>query len=402
MLLLLALLAPTIASASGRQGSGEERDIPVMTVPELVRYWGYPVEEHWVTTEDGYILGLHRIPHGRQGNNNIGPRPVAWLQHCLTCSSAIWTFGPPAKSLGLLLADAGYDVWMGNSRGNTYSRNHTSLEPCSGERCADFWQFGWDEGGLYDVTAGIDFALQQTGETQVTYVGHSMGCTQYLVMLSARPEYNAKVRLGVLLAPPAFMSHAPSLIFQLAKWAGDIQVLYHLFGFAEFLPHYDFITWLGHLVCSDDHPLLQTVCMNIGFSILGFNPDQLNGTMIPTYLDHIPEGTSTRPFVHYAQLYMNGKFESYDYGESGNEEHYGQPGPVQYQLDRVTAPTAIFKSDADDLADLVDIDLLVNQLPNVVMDHMVERDGWTHTDYIVAMDADRLVYDYVLDLVRAH
>ena len=39
------------------QGSGEERDIPVMTVPELVRYWGYPVEEHWVTTEDGYILG---------------------------------------------------------------------------------------------------------------------------------------------------------------------------------------------------------------------------------------------------------------------------------------------------------------------------------------------------------
>jgi len=142
--------------------------------------------------------------------------------------------------------------------------------------------------------------------------------------------------------------------------------------------------------------------MNIGFSILGFNPDQLNGTMIPTYLDHIPEGTSTRPFVHYAQLYMNGKFESYDYGESGNEEHYGQPGPVQYQLDRVTAPTAIFKSDADDLADLVDIDLLVNRLPNVVMDHMVERDGWTHTDYIVAMDADRLVYDYVLDLVRAH
>ena len=33
-------------------------------VPTLIKYWGYPVEEHWVTTEDGYILGLHRIPHG--------------------------------------------------------------------------------------------------------------------------------------------------------------------------------------------------------------------------------------------------------------------------------------------------------------------------------------------------
>ena len=53
----------------------------------------------------------------------------------------------------------------------------SSLEPCSGERCADFWQFGWDEGGLYDVTAGIDFALQQTGETQVSAV---IATSQYI------------------------------------------------------------------------------------------------------------------------------------------------------------------------------------------------------------------------------
>jgi len=28
--------------------------------------------------------------------------------------------------------------------------------------------------------------------------------------------------------------------------------------------------------------------------------------MIPTYLDHIPEGTSTRTFTHYAQLFLSG------------------------------------------------------------------------------------------------
>jgi len=380
----------------------KERDIPVMTVPELISYWGYPVEEHWVTTTDGYILGVHRIPHGRNDLHPGAPRPIVYMQHCLTCSSAIWAFGPPTKSLGYILADAGYDVWMGNSRGNSYSRNHTTLEPCSTEKCHDFWQFGWDEGGLYDVTAGIDYALNYTDQKDVYYVGHSMGCTQYLVMLSALPEYNEKIRLGSLLAPPAYMSHAPNFIFQIATLADDIQILYHLFGFAEFLPHYDFITWFGHLVCSDDHPYLQTVCMNFGFAFLGFNPGQLNGTMIPTYLDHIPEGTSTRPFVHYAQLYVSGNFEAYDYGELGNWQHYGQATPLDYDLKKVTAPTAIFKADADDLADLVDIDLLVNELPNVVLDHLVDIEGWTHADYIVAMDADTLVYDYVLDLIKNH
>ena len=39
----------------------------------MIQYWGYPVEEHYVTTSDGYILMMHRIPHGRN-DNFTGPR----------------------------------------------------------------------------------------------------------------------------------------------------------------------------------------------------------------------------------------------------------------------------------------------------------------------------------------
>lgn len=39
---------------------------------------------------------------------------------------------------GFMLADAGFDVWLTNARGNTYGRAHTYLDP---DRDKEFWQF---------------------------------------------------------------------------------------------------------------------------------------------------------------------------------------------------------------------------------------------------------------------
>ena len=104
------LTALPIQLDSGALPSLQKDPVTDLKVLQILSYWGYPGEEHHVVTRDGYNLTIHRIPHGRSQSATKG---VVYLQHCLLCSSADFLLNLPNQSLGFILADYGYDVWMG-------------------------------------------------------------------------------------------------------------------------------------------------------------------------------------------------------------------------------------------------------------------------------------------------
>ncbi|VEN35214.1 unnamed protein product, partial [Callosobruchus maculatus] len=164
----------------------------------FVEQLGYKFETVPVTTKDGYILELHHVYLKTSTN------PVLMMPGLLS-SSADFLITGKNRSLALRLVDQGYDVWIGNNRGTTYSRKHKSYDADKDKE--KFWDFSFHELGYYDVPACVDYILGRTKAKTLSYIGHAQGTTQYFVMASTRPEYNSKVNVMVALGPVAFMTN---------------------------------------------------------------------------------------------------------------------------------------------------------------------------------------------------
>ncbi|KAL4707686.1 hypothetical protein ACJJTC_014867 [Scirpophaga incertulas] len=319
------------------------------------------------------------FPHGRDRYNKPGPRPVVFLMHGLLSSSADWVITGPGCALGYLLVEEGFDVWMGNARGNYYSRRHERFNPSSVLN-TDFWEFSWDEIGNIDLPTMIDYVLKISGRDRLHYVGHSQGTTSFWVMTSLRPEYNAKIVSMHAFAPVAYMAHNRNPLFLfLAPFGNNIEKILSVIGFGEFLPNSDAMSWLGRILCQDE-ATFQPLCTNILFLVGGINHDEHNSTLIPLKLGHTPAGAAARQFVHYGQGITAKQFRRYDHGSRiANRRVYGSREPPQYSLSRNHCA----------------------KLGRPVGKFLIPMPTFSHLDYIWGINAKDLLYTRTINLIKS-
>ncbi|XP_068113603.1 lysosomal acid lipase/cholesteryl ester hydrolase-like isoform X2 [Hyperolius riggenbachi] len=358
---------------------------------ELVRYKGYPSEEYEVATEDGYILSINRIPHGVK-YPPTDARPVVFLQHGLLADGSNWVSNLANNSLGFILADAGYDVWMGNSRGNTWSRKHKSLSADDEE----FWAFSYDEMAKLDLPAVINFILQKTGQEQISYIGHSQGTTIGFIAFSSMPQLAQKIRMFLGLAPVATIKFSSSPLATLGIFPEFL--MKDLFGKKEFLPESDFIRYLATHYCTRE--VVKLICGNVFFLLCGFNEKNLNMTRVDVYSSHCPAGTSVQNMIHWAQAVKSGELKAFDWGTKGNLIHYNQTTPPFYCVKDMKVPTALWSGGHDWLADQKDMALLLTQISDLV--YHKEIPEWEHLDFIWGLDAPERVYSEIIQLLKTY
>lgn len=353
-----------------------------LTIDQLAEKYGYPLEVHTVVTEDEYILKMHRIPFGRKEKSN---GLSVFLMHGIWESSDSWLLQGPNKALAYILADEGYDVWLGNARGNKHTYDHISLNA----NTSRFWEFSWEEIGYYDLPAMIDHALNITAQKSLYYIGYSQGTTTYFVMTSMRPEYNRKVNLMFALAPEVFMSNATSLFLKIfspaAKYVPSL-----FWNWNIYTP--DFISKISPVICL----VSPLSCENFFITVMG--PNNVSDALWPIVLGHTPTGSSMLQFLHYGQLAASRRFCRYDFGRSKNIVKYGKETPPSYNLGNVITPVILFYSNRDVFSNMRDVELLINRLPNIKRAYYVK--DFTHVDYMYADLSKASIYMNIVKSIR--
>uniref|UniRef100_A0A1I8NU42 Lipase n=1 Tax=Stomoxys calcitrans TaxID=35570 RepID=A0A1I8NU42_STOCA len=356
---------------------------------------GYSCKTYDIITQDGYGLQVFRVGNS---TGTIEAAPAVLLMHGLSSCSDAWVIEGLPNPLAYELVDRGYDVWLGNSRGNTYGSRHLNMTPDDRQ----FWRFSFHEIGTIDLPQTIDFILEQTQQTALHYVGHSQGSTIAFVLLSMRPEYNEKFKSLNMLAQAVYVSHIKSLVAKYSSiFVGKYTPLQSFIGDTAFFGQPILRQLLGFENCrsKDANPKLCAFLIQLVF---GGNSAYLEKALLPNIFNTHPSTSSMHQLMHFVQMYTSQQFRQYDVGPEGNLKRYNQSTPPEYDLSNVNPrfPIHLFYSDYDELSSKTDAENLSQVLGNKSVSHFIDLEQFAHMDFVWASNIKQVINQPVIEIIN--
>jgi lysosomal acid lipase/cholesteryl ester hydrolase len=364
---------------------------------ELCALYGYYAEEHIVQTTDGYLLGVHRLPYKKDEEHgtilvNAGPdsvsKPVVYLHHGLLMNSEVWVcMTEEERCLPFALVNQGYDVWLGNNRGNKYSKKSTKMSPTSPK----FWDFSMDEFAFHDIPDTINYILTTAGQPTLSYIGFSQGTAQAFATLSIHPGLNEKVNVFIALAPamaPAGLSNG--IVDSLVKASPD--VLFLTFGRKSILS--SATMWQSIL-----YPpiFVRLIDASLSFLFAWYGKNISAHQKLAAY-PHLYSFTSTKSVVHWFQIIRNKSFQMYD-DDASNAFSIGASNRyykvAKFPTRNIKTPIVLLYGGSDSL---IDIRVMLKELPKHTIATAVPH--FEHLDFLWAQEVEKLVFPHVFEALK--
>ncbi|GAV62311.1 Abhydro_lipase domain-containing protein, partial [Cephalotus follicularis] len=353
----------------------------------LIQPFGYPCSEHSIQTKDGYVLALQRVS-SRNGDLRVQSGPPVLLQHGLFMAGDAWFLNSPEQSLGFILADRGFDVWVANVRGTRWSHGHVSLSV----KDREFWDWSWQDLAMHDLAEMIKYVNSMTN-SKIFVVGHSQGTIMTFAALT-QPYIAKMVEAAALLTPISFLEHvsAPLVLRMVSMHLDQIVVsmgIHQLNFRSDVLVNLVDDMCDGHVDCSD--LLTSFTGKNCCF----------NGSRVELYLEYEPHPSSSKNLCHLFQMIRKGTFSQYDYGMLKNLKLYGQPKPPAFDLNSIPKllPLWMGYGGNDALADVKDVQHTLKELQSEPQ--LLYVDNYGHIDFLMSIKAKEDVYEDMVGFFRS-
>ncbi|KAF5291039.1 hypothetical protein FQA39_LY14472 [Lamprigera yunnana] len=367
-----------------------------LNVTEIIKRWQYSVEEYHLTTTDGYILTVFRIPFGKNLGVGATRKPVL-LQHGMFANSAGF-INRGNKSLAFILADAGFDVWLGNFRGTLYSKRHKEFSPTERK----FWDFDTRELALYDTPAIVDFIFNKT-EQQLLYIGHSFGSAAAAMYGTIFPN-SAKQKLKIIIAfAPSIHGNQSNIVlnFFLLFWRYTKSLLYMLTNGELYLKGHPNSS-IREILCTG-YPFQMYLCQFLEMSVNGFSYSHSDPKTLPITIVQNVDLSSHRTLDHIIQCLEKRNWDYYDYGAESNQLIYRTPYPPYYNLTLLRVPMLLVRAKNDLLItkkEIEDIRKALSKESNLYDIFTIDSESFNHDDFIVARDVVPLLYEPIVNFIK--